>query len=98
MDPWIDPWVSVPAFAASDDPAIDPPWILLERTACSGSCPNLTLKILRVGKVVFESKRFVHRRCVANPRLAVATLERGFGFFENVSSADGLGIGRYGVD
>lgn len=67
----------VPRTYASDR-AVDSSraWISIERTACYGTCPQFTLRIAADGKVVYDGKRFVMRRGVAERHLRSAEVDR----------------------
>jgi hypothetical protein len=51
-------------------------WINIERTACYGTCPQFTLRIAADGGVVYDGKRFVMRRGVAERRLRPAEVDK----------------------
>ena len=40
---------------------LDPPFFVLERTACYGTCPQYVVKIYNSGEIIYNGKRFVDK-------------------------------------
>jgi hypothetical protein len=97
---------SNPGQASSQEAAVSPPAITLERTACYGRCPVYSVSVSRSGELTYEGRANVKVVGPAKGQIAQVKVDSllweldqaGYLSFANRYAASEAGCGRYATD